>query len=126
MGDNVIVGNYLVGRIASVLNERSIVELITSPSLSIAAYDIDSPTRTDGVCSGQYGTSVIMGRILPNEDISVSDMILTSGKDGLFLPGLVIGKVSSIVQVPSEPLKSASLEALLDFSKLRKVFVVLD
>jgi rod shape-determining protein MreC len=125
VGVNVIKGNYLVGSIKEVFNDRSVVELITSPSVSIAVYDLDVPGRTEGLAVGQYGTSIEMRRILPNEDIKIGDTILTSGKEGIYEPGLIVGKVKEIKQVPVEPLKSAFLETVIELGNIDKVFVLL-
>ena len=124
IGDNVIKGNYLVGIIRSVTNERSLVELIISPNVSATAYDIDVPRKTEGLATGQYGSFVQFARVLPNEDLNVGDSIVTSGKDGFFYPGLHLGKVSNISQDPAQPLKTATLEVLVDLSKLEKVFIL--
>lgn len=126
IGANIIEGNYLVGIVKEVSTERSLVRLITSSDVSATVIDIDSSQKTEGLAIGQYGTSIRMTRILPNEEINPGDTIITSGKDGLFEPGLLVGKVVEVVQVPAEPLKSAYLETIVDKSSLRKVFVILN
>ena len=126
IGANVIEGNYLVGIVKEVYTERSLVSLITSPSVSATVRDIDVAQKTEGLVTGKYGTSIQMTRILPNEEINVGDSIITSGKDGFFEPGLLVGKVVQVVEVPAEPLKSAYLETIVDTSKLHKVFVILN
>ena len=123
-GDNVIRRNYLVGIVREVSAQRSLADYVTSPSSSIAVVDLDEPSRTEGLAEGQYGSSIVMKRVLPNENIGVGDMIVTSGKDGVYLPGLIIGKVTRIVEVPTEPLKSAYLETIIDLTKLSKVFIL--
>ncbi len=126
VGDNVLRGSYLVGVIREVSDFKSKADFISSPNVSIAVIDADTGTRTEGLANGQYGSSIIMERILPSEELNLNDSIVTSGKDGVFIPGLLIGKVTKVVEVPTETLKSAYLETFLDLSKIRKVFVLTD
>ena len=125
VGENIIKGNYLVGIVKEVFMNRSLVELITAPSSSLAVYDLDVRGKTEGLAVGQYGTSIEMKRILPNEEIRIGDTILTSGKEGIYEPGLIVGKVNDIKQVAVEPLKSAFLETVIDLGSLTKVFILL-
>lgn len=124
-GNNVISGNYLIGVVSDVTSERSWVNLVVSSEVSTTVYDIDSVTKTQGLAIGQHGTSISMTRILPDEQINVGDMIVTSGKDGLFVPGLLVGKVVKIHEVSADPLKEASLEMLFNISHLDRVFIIL-
>ena len=124
VGDNVIRGNYLIGIIREVSTQRSLADFITSPSSLIAVRDIDVSNRTEGIAEGQHGSSITMKRILPNEEIKRGDTIVTSGKDGIYLPGLIVGKVTDIVEVPTEPLKSAYMETMIDLNKQTKVFIL--
>jgi rod shape-determining protein MreC len=123
-GDNVIRGSYIVGIVNEVTSERSVVDLIISPSISMAVSDIDTKNKTEGVAVGEYGTSVLMKRILPTEDIKVGDTIITSGKDGIFEPNLIVGLVTEVVQVPVEPLKSAYVNTIIDLVNLDRVFII--
>lgn len=124
-GVNVIKENYLIGIVREVFARRSVVDLVISPNVSVAVLDIDSPEKTEGIAQGQYGTSIQMTKILPAEKIEEGDTIITSGKDGIFTPGLNVGVVKTVSQVPVEPLKSAFLVTTVDFSRLDKVFLVL-
>ena len=125
-GGNVIIGNNLVGLITEISERRSVASLITSPKVSMTVYDISVESKTEGLVVGQYGTSAEMTRILPSEYVQKGDLIVTSGKDGIFEPGFVVGEVKEVSDLASEPLKSASLKTLVDFSKLTKVFIVLN
>lgn len=125
-GNNVILDNFLVGVVKEVSSGRSLVELITSSNSSATVYDINSVQKTEGLAIGQLGTSIVVERILPNEEVSVGDIIVTSGKDGTFIPDLYVGKIQEVVDDPSQPLKRAYLNTFTDLSKIRKVFVILD
>jgi rod shape-determining protein MreC len=123
--DIVIIDNIVIGLVKDVSANKSLVELITSSEMSATVYDLSSPQKTEGLAMGMFGTSIVVERILPGEDIKPGDIIVTSGKDGIFLPGLYIGKVEEVVDDPAQPLKRAFVSTMVDYSKLDKVFVVL-
>lgn len=124
-GNNVILGDKLIGVVSNVSPGRSVVDLIVSSKVLITAYDIDSVDKTEGLVTGEFGTSVVMSKILPDEHVNVGDKILSSGRDGTFEPGLLIGTISLVEGQTSEPLRRVFLQPAADFSKLEKVFVIL-
>ena len=124
IGDNVVRANFLVGIVRNVSYSQSLVELITSPGISISVKDVDSESGSEGVATGQYGTSIQLTRILPSDIIKIGDTVITSGKDGIFLPGYAVGKIEKISDTASDPLRSAYLKTFFDFANLDKVFIV--
>ena len=124
-GNSVILGNNLLGMVLSVQESKSLVSLITSPNVTMSAVDTTSTGKTEGVVTGRFGTSVAFTKILPNEDIRVGDIIVTSGKDGLFTRDLVIGAVANISGGISEPLRTAELKPLVDFRRIERVFIII-
>ncbi|OGC49866.1 rod shape-determining protein MreC [candidate division WWE3 bacterium RIFCSPHIGHO2_01_FULL_40_23] len=123
-GQEVIYKGFLVGSVVDAFEERAVVVFITSPKLSVAVSDQSVDGRTKGLVTGSYGTSLIMDRILQDEEINVGDYIVTSGGDGIFDPGLLVGKVVEVFDDKSEPLKKAKLEVSMDFGRLDRLFVV--
>lgn len=121
--DMVVKGRIFVGRIISVTDRRSVVELTTSPNLTATVVDIN--TKTEAIVIGQYGTSIKMHRILPQESITNGDIVVTSGRDGKYLPGFIVGEVDSIVEESASSLKSATLKTMFDFSSIDRVFVII-
>lgn len=123
LGDQVIYQNFLVGSVIDIFEHRSTVVMVTSPKLSVAVVDQSQNGRAKGIVTGNFGTSLFMDRILPDEDIRVGDIIVSSGQDSVFAPGLLIGTVIEVSEVKSEPLKRAKLETLINLNKLETVFV---
>ncbi len=123
-GNNVILGKHMLGIVRTVFHGRSVVDLITSPNISITVLDIDSKDKAEGLVSGEFGTAVVMRRILPNEDVKIGDVITTTGRDGTFEPNFIIGEVASVNGNSAEPLRTATLSTGIDFKKLSKVFVL--
>lgn len=125
IGNNVIRGNFLVGVVTNVSEERSEVDLVISPDVSITVADVEQNNKTEGLARGDLGTSIKVTRLLPGDEVEEGDVFITSGKDGKFLPGLSVGSVSNVSFESAEPLKTATLDPLVDLSKLDKVFIIL-
>lgn len=123
-GAAVVFKDFLLGEIFAVEPERAKVRLLTDPQFSAAALNQDSPDRARGLVSGQYGTTVVLQKVLPTESLVVGDTIISSGEDGKFVKGLILGRVKRILGQEAEVFKGAELELLLDLDSLEEVFVV--
>lgn len=124
VNDVVTTNGFLIGRVTSVNSNSSRVLSILSPEISVNALDQDSITRTSGVVTGRFNTSLLMEKILPEEIINIGDTIITSGTDGVFPRGLIVGKVGAVFDSSSGTLKSAEIGAPFDFRKLEQVLVL--
>jgi len=120
----VVFKNFLLGEVFAVEPERAQVRLLTDPQFSAAALDQDSPERTRGLVEGEYGTTAVLKRVLPTESLAVGDTIITSGEDGKFPKGLILGRVQKVRGQEAEVFKEAKLELLVDLGGLESVFVL--
>ncbi len=125
-GDNVIVGNSLVGKIREVTLNRSLVDLTTSSGFSstvvkASAQNSDFP---HALAVGHLGTAIQVEQILASETVEVGDLFITSGKDGIYLPDYYVGEVLEVTSNSAQPLKVALLKPALSFDELYIVFVV--
>ena len=123
-GAPVVIKNLLLGEVFLVEPQRAKVRLLTDPQFVAAALDQDSPDRARGLVSGQYGTAIILQRVLPTEFLAVGDVVVTSGEDGKFEKGLVLGVVSKILTSETAVFKAAELELMVTPDSLEEVFVV--
>jgi len=123
-GASVVVRNFLLGEVLTIEPERAKIHLLTDARFSAAALDQDSPDRARGLVSGQYGTAVVLQKILPTEQVVVGDTIITSGEDGKFVKGLILGQVLRIHGQEADVFKSAELGLMVNFDSLEEVFVV--
>ena len=126
-GDMIIYKNHLVGIVKKTKSRYSLVDLVFSPDLKVAVKVINSlePTvQTEGLVSGDFGTSLKLERVLQKESLLIGDILITSGRDGLFEPGYLVGKVGEIYAEPTQPLKSAQVYPFIDIERLDKVFVL--
>lgn len=123
-GAAVVVKNFLVGEVAEVSQRRATVRLLTDSEFLAAAMDRDSPDRARGLVKGRYGTSTVLEKVLPDEEMRVGDTVITSGEDEKFAKGLVLGKIESLAGAGADVFRSAKLQSLVDFSRLEEVFVI--
>ncbi|MBD3366511.1 hypothetical protein GF360_04210 [candidate division WWE3 bacterium] len=84
-----------------------------------------SPYQTEGIVTGDFGTSLKLTRVLQKEPLTEGDLLLTSGREGFFKPNYIVGRVGKIEAEPTQPLKSAQVIPLLELERLSKVFVLL-
>lgn len=124
VGDTAVWQGNLVGKVIKTYPTTSLVRLITDPGSLVAALDQTSADRTRGVVRGQYGTSLAMEKILPTAQIVIEDRVVTSGEDGLFPKGLLVGKVTAVIASDVDVLKKATLAPLLDLQNIEAVLFV--
>ncbi|PJA86493.1 MAG: rod shape-determining protein MreC [Candidatus Moranbacteria bacterium CG_4_9_14_3_um_filter_42_9] len=124
VGDTAVISGAVVGTIRNTSYSRSSMELITSVNSSFTVYDLNSGLSIEGLAKGKHGSSILVERILPSEKIETGDTVLTSGRDGLYPQGLIVGKITQIISDPAQPLKKAYVESSVDFGKLNKVLIV--
>ena len=126
-GDMVIYKDHLIGVVQRTNSRYSLVDLVFSPDLKVAVKVIsfsDPIVQTEGLVSGDFGTSLKLGRVLQKEPLSTGDTVVTSGRDGLFEPGYLVGEVGEIYAEPTQPLKSAQVRPFIDIERLDRVFVL--
>ena len=122
VGMPILVGNFLLGKITEVGWCNARVWLITDPSFRVFAIDQDSKNPAKGVVRGFMPGKLKMERIFREEGISPGNTIVTSGEEGIFPSGLILGEVERVEQ--TEILKEAILNLRVDFSRLEEVFVL--
>ena len=95
VGHPVISADGIVGQVSQVFNNKSEVTLLSDSNLSIPV--VLPRTRIKAITKGK-GT--VDGFELNYTDLSanimVGDKIFTSGLDGLYPPGIIVGEVTSV------------------------------
>jgi rod shape-determining protein MreC len=84
-------GDRIAGRTIVVSRHQSQVQLISNPDASMGA--MLEQTRTPGVLRGSGDLLMELDYVGNTEQVNVGDVVLSSGLDGIFPKGLVIGKV---------------------------------
>ncbi len=109
----------IVGRILLVGEKSSEVLLITDPVSAVDAYI--HRTRARGIVKGT-GSGCVMEYIENKSDVSVGDKVISSGKDGFFPKGVIIGTVTDIS--PNGSFISAGVSPHVDLNSLEEVVII--
>jgi rod shape-determining protein MreC len=121
-GMPVVTERGLAGHIHSTGTNWARVLLIIDPSSSVAA--LVQSSRAPGLVSGRLGEDLMMSYIPQEEQITVGDVILTSGTGGHHPKSLVIGQITEIHQRDIDTFKSATVRPSVNFEKLETVLVI--
>jgi len=121
-GAVVIDGDALVGRVIDVSGGSAVVMLVNDPEFRVLVGNQNGTTT--GIVKGQPGGAVIMERIQKNQNLHTNDTIVTSGLDGEFPKGLVLGKVESITESNDGIFLVANIAISADLRRVRLVQVV--
>lgn len=125
-GDVVITHSGLVGKITEVGRDYSVVTTLIDTSSKVSA----KLERLDAFCMVSGDTSVFNDKLLmvkyinSESDISVGDVLHTSGDGGVYPKGLVIGKITKVTQNGDSLSKDAIVEPIVDISSLKDVLVI--
>ena len=126
---NVICGNGLVGRISVVGPNWSQITSIISDNSNVSATVIN--TQDNIIVSGDLSTmenNVIPFSQLIDEDSDVGegDKVVTSDISDKYLPGILIGYISTITNDSNNLTKSGTLLPAVDFEHIEEVLIILD
>ncbi len=117
----VMLQEGVVGRIQSVSNSHSSVQLILDQRMRFPA--LIQRTRGKGIVFGTHD-GVELRQISRREEIKVGDRIVTSGLSGIFPKGLLVGTISSIKSEDHALFQTAKIQTAVDFEKIEGVFVI--
>lgn len=123
-GNAVIISDgVLIGKVASAVEESSLVRLLNDNQSKVAA-TILNHDKSLGVIEGGYGISVRMNFIPQQEEVRVGDLIVTSGLEAGMPRGLLIGNVAAIEKEAYEPFQIATLSPAASLSSVAQVSII--
>ncbi len=122
VGMPVVNDQGLVGRISEVNESTSKVLLMTDSDSTVNA--ILQSSRLTGVITGRPGAEPVMGFISQGAELSVGEIVLTSGMGGNFPKGIPIGQVIEVRQRDFEVFQEAVIRPTVDFGRLELVMVI--
>ncbi len=121
----VIVGNgVLVGTVDSVEPYSSKVLLTTSFN-SLVSGVIQSQDQSPGMVSGEHNLSLLMEFIPQLDNVTVGELVQTSGAEEGIPHGLILGQIQEVRTEPGSLFQEASLRPLYDSSSLVVVSILL-
>ncbi|MDM7996028.1 MAG: rod shape-determining protein MreC [Acidobacteriota bacterium] len=119
----VISGDGIVGRVILVTKRQAQVQLITNPDASVGV--ILERTRTPGVLRGTGDSLLEMVYVANTEQVEVGESVLSSGLDGIYPKGILIGKVVDS-RKGKGVFRSIKVEPRMDMIRLEEVSVLLN
>lgn len=124
VGEAVVFNENLVGRIVSVSETAANVQLLIDPDSKVAAFSQGAEGRAKGILLGQFGTDIIFDKILHEEKINIGDLVYSEGTEGYLPRGLVLGRVTQVMEQQNELFKKAKVQNIFDTKDLDLVFVI--
>ncbi len=121
----VVVANkklFLIGRIWTVSEKTSKVLLITDPLSGIPVKVKDKPIQ--GIVLGEATPYLVMEYILPEDDIKIGDVIVTSGLINNIPENIEIGTVTNITASSTTGFKKAIVKLNYNINNLDYVSVL--
>jgi rod shape-determining protein MreC len=112
----------VVGRIIQPSSRASKVQLLIDRSAAAGA--IIERTRAQGVVVGTGADELRMDYVAGSADVKVGDVVVTSGIDGIYPKGFVIGQIQSVRRGAGE-FTAIVIRPAVDFTSLEAVVIVL-
>lgn len=123
-GQAVVYKDNYLGKTKNVTPKTSQIILATDPESKIAVFSQGSFGRARGILQGQFGSEMLMDKILHEEVINVGDLVYSEGTEGKLPKGLVMGKVVEVLERQNEIFKQAKVEPIFKLVDLDSVFLI--
>jgi len=112
----------VIGRVLDVSDRHCRVLLITDPASSVDA--IIQRNRVRGVLAGKDANGCLLKYVRGNLDIQVGDLLISSGKDGVYPKGLRLGVVQAAYKDPVDLFQKIEVKPLVRLSALEEVLII--
>src|SRR5271157_2784066 len=117
----VITADGIVGKVLRVYGSTSLVLLIDDQTSGVGA--LLDKTRLQGILRGTPAGEVVLEKVMSDETVPAGELVLTSGGDGIFPKGLLVGRVTKVAP-GSDLFLNIRVRPAADLSKLEEVLVV--
>jgi len=114
----------VVGQIIEVTGRQSRLMLIIDRNSGADA--LVQRTRARGVVKGTSQNECYLDYVLYADDVRVGDLVVSSGYDGVYPKGLLIGTVTAVDFKGGDFFKDVQITPAVDFDKLEEVLVILE
>ena len=112
----------VIGRILDVSDRHCRVLLITDQGSSVDA--IDQRNRVRGILCGKDANGCLLKYIRGNLDIKEGDLVITSGKDGIYPKGLRLGVIQAAYKDPVDLFQKIDVKPMVRLSALEEVLII--
>jgi rod shape-determining protein MreC len=121
-GMAVVTQQGLVGRIDAVTAGAARVQLITDPGSAVNI--MLQSSQTEAVLTGSLTGDLTLDMLPRDANVSVGDIVLTSGLGGSYPQNIFIGQIQSVQNRENELFKTATVQPLVNFTDLKAVLVI--
>ncbi len=122
VGMAVLTDRGLIGRVVNVQPRTSTILLLSDPNSAINV--MTQTSRAPGSLVGRAGQMPLMDLIPPDVEISVGEIVMTSGLGGNFPKGQVVGQIIETMQKDNQMFQQAVVRPTVDFDRLELVLVI--
>jgi rod shape-determining protein MreC len=119
----VIDAGFLFGSVTDVYQHTSVVRLLTHPESRVPVMTQGS-REVIGIAQGTGGADVQLQYVPKNTALDEGDVVVTSGRDGVYPPDIIIGLVRSIARDERDPFYQATIALPVDPLLYATVMVV--
>lgn len=120
----IMPGDVVLGKITTVHETTSEVMLITDGNNKASGMTVSG--GASGVLGGAKGGTLSLDLIEKTATISLSELIITSGLDGVYPRGLIIGRVTKVFSEEEGIFQRAHLSAAYTEALPQMVFVIME
>jgi len=120
----VIAPAGIVGRVVVPSPNAAMVQLLIDRNAAAGAIVERRESRAQGVVLGTGEDRLRMEYVPETADVTVGDIVVSSGIDGIYPKGFIIGKVE-VVEKAGQAYKRILVRPAVDFTSLEEVLVVL-
>ncbi|MBI2429971.1 MAG: rod shape-determining protein MreC [Ignavibacteriales bacterium] len=121
VGNPIVTGEGLVGRVVAASGNYSIVQIVFNVDFRASAKVQRS--RVDGILAWD-GKTLVLKEIAKSQDVKEGDAIITSDYSNAFPPGIKIGIVSKITEIPNSLFKKIEVAPTVNFTMTEEVYVM--
>lgn len=121
-GMSVVTPDGIVGQVIRTTGGYADVALVTDPQSRVGIRVQRSRAR--GTAAGAGRGPLKLENMLRTEDVEDGDLIITSGTDGVYPPGLVVGRVANLEKKEHGMFQGADILPAVDVTRLEEVLVV--
>lgn len=119
----VVENGHMIGFIDSVRKNSSTVVLLEHEASKIPSMILNTD-ETIGLIEGKEGFLLRMGFIPQRIELKESDVVVTSGLDGVFPQGLIIGAIESIEKNETAAFQEAFIQPFYDPNEFTNVLIL--
>lgn len=112
----------VVGQVIATASTSARILLLTDHSSGVDA--LIQGSRARGIVEGLGGANCRWRFVLAGEEVKIGDRVVTSGADGIYPKGLLIGVVSSVEEAGKGLFQQIEVDPAEDFLKIETVLVL--